>query len=59
MGEQNQQRSEESLRHEYTEVVQNVRHYRNLRFVISSLLFAVMAGVGIVAFGTAYMSGFE
>lgn len=50
MSEQNQQRSEESLRHEYTEVVQNVRHYRNLRFVISSLLFAVMAGVGIVAF---------
>ena len=50
MSEQQQGRSEESLRHEYTEVVQNVRHYRNLRFVIVSLLFAVMAGVGIVAF---------
>ena len=50
MSEQRQERSEESLRHEYTEVVQNVRHYRNLRFVIVSLLFAVMAGVGIVAF---------
>jgi len=51
MGEQNQQRSEESLRHEYTEVVQNVRHYSSLRLVIFSILFAVMAGVGIVAFG--------
>ncbi len=51
MGEQQQGRSEESLRHEYTEVVQNVRHYSNLRFVIFSILFAVMAGVGIVAFG--------
>ena len=50
MSEQQQGRSEESLRHEYTEVVQNVRHYRNLRFVIVSLLFAVMAGVGIVSF---------
>lgn len=50
MGEQQQGRSEESLRHEYTEVVQNVRHYSNLRFVIFSILFAVMAGVGIVAF---------
>lgn len=51
MSEQQHNRSEESLRHEYAEVAQNVRHYRNLRFVIVSLLFAVMAGVGIVAFG--------
>jgi hypothetical protein len=50
MSEPQQGRSEESLRHEYTEVVQNVRHYSNLRFVIFSILFAVMAGVGIVAF---------
>lgn len=42
MIEQQQGRSEESLRHEYTEVVQNVRHYSNLRFVIVSLLFAVI-----------------
>ncbi len=51
MSEQQRQRSEESLRHEYTEVVQNVRHYSNLRLVIFSILFAVIAGVGIVAFG--------
>lgn len=51
MNESLQQRSEESLRHEYTETVQNVGHYSNLRFVIFSILFAVMAGVGIVAFG--------
>jgi hypothetical protein len=50
MSDQQQGRSEESLRHEYTEVVQNVRHYSNLRLVIFSILFAVMAGVGIVAF---------
>jgi len=50
MSEQQQGRSEESLRHEYTEVVQNVRHYSNLRLVIFSILFAVTAGVGIVAF---------
>ena len=51
MGEQQQGRSEESLRHEYTEVVYNVRHYSNLRFAVFSIFFAVMAGVGIVAFG--------
>lgn len=51
MGEQNQQRSEESLRHEYTEVVQNIRHYSNLRFAVFTIFFAVMAGVGFVAFG--------
>jgi hypothetical protein len=51
MGEQQQERSQESLRHEYSEVVQNVRHYGNLRFAILSIFFAVMAGVGFVAFG--------
>jgi hypothetical protein len=50
MSEQEQQRSREDLRHEYTEVVQNIRHYSNMRFVIFSILFAVMGGVGIVAF---------
>jgi len=34
MSEQQQKRSEESLRHEYSEVAQNVRHYSNLRLVI-------------------------
>ena len=51
MSEQKQERSLDSLRHEYTEVAQNARHYSNLRFVILSIFFAVMAGVGIVAFG--------
>lgn len=51
MGEQNRKRSEESLRHEYTEVVQSIRHYSNLRFAIFTIFFAVMGGVGFVAFG--------
>lgn len=51
MGEQNQKRSEESLRHEYTEAVQTIRHYANLRFALFSIFFAVIGGVGIVAFG--------
>jgi hypothetical protein len=51
MSEQNQSRSEESLRHEYTEVVQNIRHYSNLRFAIFTIFIAVMGGVGFVAFG--------
>ena len=51
MSEQNQPRSEESLRHEYTEVVQNMRHYSNLRFAIFTIVFAVMGGIGFVAFG--------
>lgn len=51
MSEQQQERSQESLRHEYAEVTQNVRHYSNLRFAIFTIFFAVMAGVGIVAFG--------
>ena len=51
MGEQNQQRSREDLRHEYTEAVQTIRHYANLRFALFSIFFAVIGGVGIVAFG--------
>ena len=50
MSEQ-QQRSEESLRHEYTEVALNARHYSHLRFAVFTILFAVMGGVGFVAFG--------
>ena len=56
MSEQQQERSEESLRHEYTEVVQNIRHYSNLRFAVFSIFFAVMAGVGIVGFGKGQFS---
>lgn len=51
MGEQNQQRSEESLRHEYTEAVETYRHYSNLRFAIYTIFFAVIGGAGFVAFG--------
>jgi membrane associated rhomboid family serine protease len=48
-----QVRSEESLRHEYTEAVQTVRHYSNLRFAIFTIFFAVIGGVGYVAFAKA------
>jgi hypothetical protein len=51
MSEQNQKRSEESLRHEYTEVALNARHYSGLRFAVFTILFAVLGGVGFVAFG--------
>lgn len=51
MGEQQQGRSEENLRHEYTEVVQTIRSYSNLRFANISIFFLVMGGVGFVAFG--------
>ena len=51
MSEQRQERSQESLRHEYTEVVQTIRNYGNLRFAVFSIFFAVMGGVGFVAFG--------
>ena len=51
MSEHKQERSEESLRHEYTEAVLNIRHYSNLRFAVFSIFFAVIGGVGYVAFG--------
>jgi len=51
MSEQQRERSEESLRHEYTEVVQTIRNYGNLRFAVFSIFFAVIGGVGYVAFG--------
>ena len=51
MSEQQQVRSEESLRHEYTEIVTTARHYANLRFAVFSIFFAVIAGAGILAFG--------
>lgn len=51
MGEEDQQRSREDMRHEYTEAVQTIRHYANLRFALFSIFFPVIGGVGIVAFG--------
>jgi hypothetical protein len=51
MSEQQQGRSEESLRHEYSEVTLYNRHHTNLRFVVFSIFFAVIGGVGFVAFG--------
>ena len=44
------ERSEESLRHEYSEITLYNRHHTNLRFVVFSIFFAVMGGVGFVAF---------
>ena len=43
-------RSQESLRHEYTECALNFHQHTNLRFVVFSIFFAVMGGVGFVAF---------
>jgi hypothetical protein len=51
MDEQKQGRSDESLRHEYSEGIQTIRHYSNLRFALFSIFFAVMGGIGFVAFG--------
>lgn len=51
MSESGQERSEESLRHEYSEVISQVRHISNLRFAVFSIFLALMAGVGFVAFG--------
>ena len=51
MSDQKKERSEESLRHEYTEVVQTIRHYSNLRFAAFSIFIAMMAGIGLVSFG--------
>lgn len=52
MGEQEVQRSREDLWREYSEAVQTIRHYANLRFAFFSIFFAVIGGVGIVAFGS-------
>ena len=50
MSENRQERSDKSLRHEYSEVTLYNRHHTNLRFVVFSIFFAVMGGVGFVAF---------
>ena len=51
MSELKQTRTEESLRHEYSEVLQNIRNFQNLRYAIFSVFIAIMAGLGLVAFG--------
>ena len=50
MSEEQAARSNKSLRHEYTEVTQFFRHFTNLRFVVFSIFFAVMGGIGFVAY---------
>ena len=50
MSEKQAARSQESLRHEYTEVALYFRHCTSLRFVVFSIFFAVMGGVGFVAY---------
>ena len=50
MSEERGARSQASLQHEYTECALYNRHHTNLRFVVFSIFFAVMGGVGFVAF---------
>lgn len=57
MSEQKPTRSEESLRHEYSEVTLFFRHHTSLRFFVFSIFFAVMGGVGFVAFGKGQFDG--
>ena len=42
----------EGLRHEYSEVNQNFRHYSALRFAMLTVYFAIIAGLVSVAFDT-------
>lgn len=51
MSKQQSGRSEESLRHEYSEVTQLYRHHISIRVMVFSIFFAVIGGVGFVAFG--------
>jgi hypothetical protein len=51
MSENRQQRPIESLRHEYDQVAQSLRHYSNLRFVMFAISFAVIGVVTHVAYG--------
>jgi hypothetical protein len=50
MSESNQARTVDSLRHEYEQVAQSLRHYSNLRFVMFAISFAVIGVVAHVAF---------
>ena len=51
MSEKLPERAPEELRHEYSEVNQNFRHYSALRFAILTVYFAVVGGLASVAFG--------
>ena len=46
----------ELRKYEYSELSQLIRHYSSLRFTILTVFFALMAGVGSLAFG---ILGFE
>lgn len=50
MNESNLTRSVDSLRHEYDQVAQSLRHYSNLRFVMFAISFVVIGVVAHVAF---------
>lgn len=41
----------ENLRHEYTQINEDIRHYSNLRFAIFTVYFAALGGLISVAFG--------
>jgi hypothetical protein len=43
--------SAEGLRHQYTEILTEIRHYSNLRFAIFTLFFAVSGALLSAAFG--------
>lgn len=47
----------EGLRHEYTEVLSEIRHYSNLRFAIFTLFFAVSGALLSAAFGLIEVKG--
>lgn len=51
MNDQTQKRSREEMRHEYSELNQNFRHYSGLRFAIFTVFFAIIGGLASVAFG--------
>ena len=41
----------EALKHEYTEVQNNLRYYGSLRFAVMTVYFAIIVGISAVAFG--------
>lgn len=51
MSESKQERPIENVRHEYDQVVENLRHFSNLRFVMFAIFFVVIGGVAYIAFG--------
>jgi len=50
---QNGQRSQDAILAEYSDAGTYFRHYSNLRFAILPIYFAVVGGLGAVAFGIA------